>query len=39
MIEFFQFATSGFWTFIGVWILVAVVAEAVVHSLRAIFRR
>lgn len=36
--EILQFIFSGFWTFVGSWILLAVVAKAVVGLARAIMR-
>lgn len=36
MLELLQFVTSGFWTFVGCWILLAIVCATIVNSVRAL---
>lgn len=38
MIEVLQFMFSGFWTFVGCWILLSIVAKVIIGLAQAIMR-
>lgn len=36
MLELLQFVTSGFWTFVGCWIILLIISTTIIGSIRAL---